>query len=119
MVCRDVGEIQHALASQSVHMHARIKTRWIGVDENGNDKQAIVETTPGRMILAEILPRHPTTGISLVNKVLTKKEIGNLIDIVSRTCGQKETVIFADRLMKTGFTRSEERRVGTECVSKC
>src|SRR3546814_6746978 len=59
MVFRDLGQIQHALASQSPHMHARTKTRWIGVDEHGHDTPAIVETTPARLILAEILPRHP------------------------------------------------------------
>src|SRR3546814_20246483 len=81
MVFRDLGEIQHALASQSVHMHARIKTRWIGVDENGNDKPAIVETTHRRMTLAEIIPRHQNTEISLVTKVLTKKELSNLLHL--------------------------------------
>src|SRR3546814_10188747 len=74
MVFRDLGEIQHALASQSVHMHARIKTCWIGVDENGNDNPAIVETTPVRLILAALLQRHPPTGPSLVNTVLTTME---------------------------------------------
>jgi len=104
MVFGNLGEVHHALAAGAVHMHAKVRARFIGVDEAGNDKASVVETTPGRMILAEILPRHPTTGIALVNKVLTKKEIGNLIDIVYRNCGQKETVIFADRLMQTGFT---------------
>jgi DNA-directed RNA polymerase subunit beta' len=64
----------------------------------------MVETTPGRMLIYGILPQHPNvTFEGLVNKVLTKKEVSHLIDEVYRHCGQKETVIFADRLMSLGF----------------
>src|SRR3546814_4990939 len=70
----------------------------------------------GRMLLSEVLPRHPNVPFSLLNKVLTKKEITELIDIVYRHCGQKDTVIFCDRIMalgfgyacKAGISRSEE-----------
>ena len=56
------------------------------------------------MLLSEILPRHPNVPFELINRLLTKKEITNVIDEVYRHCGQKETVIFADRLMGLGFT---------------
>ena len=65
-----------------------------------------VETTPGRMLLSEILPRNPAIGFDLINTLLTKKEISNVIDQVYRHCGQKETVIFCDRLMTLGFTQA-------------
>jgi DNA-directed RNA polymerase subunit beta' len=55
------------------------------------------------MILGEILPKQPGVKFSLVNQLLTKKAISALIDAVYRNCGQKETVIFCDRIMALGF----------------
>ena len=55
------------------------------------------------MKLAALLPRNPNVGYRLLEKNLTKKEIGNLIDVVYRHCGQKATVIFADQMMGLGF----------------
>ena len=55
------------------------------------------------MKIAALLPHHPQIGHRLLEKNLTKKEIGNLIDIVYRHCGQKATVIFADQIMGLGF----------------
>ena len=62
--------------------------------KNGEPKTEIVESTPGRMILSDLLPRHPNVPFDLINQTLTKKEISNVIDEVYRHCGQKETVIF-------------------------
>ena len=70
----------------------------------------MIDTTPGRMKLAALLPHHPQIGHRLVAKALTKKEIGNLIDAVYRHCGQKATVIFADQIMGLGF--KEAARAG-------
>ena len=103
MTFRGPGEIQHALTNEAVAMHAKIKCRYEGVDENGDKKIEIVESTPGRMLLSEILPRNPNVSFDLINRVLTKKEVSNLIDVIYRHCGQKETVIFCDRMMKIGF----------------
>ncbi len=64
------------------------------------------ETTPGRMLLADLLPRDPNVPFSLINKLMTKKEISNVIDVVYRHCGQKETVIFCDRIMTLGFSHA-------------
>ena len=55
------------------------------------------------MILGELLPKRPETPFSLVNRLLTKKEITRVVDEVYRHCGQKETVLFADRIMALGF----------------
>jgi len=61
-----------------------------------------VETTLGRALLSEILP--PGLPFSFVDKALKKKEISKLINASFRRCGLRETVIFADKLMYTGFT---------------
>ena len=99
----DMSEIEHALNSAAVTLHSRVKARYQGIDEDGKPITTVVETTPGRMILAETLPRHKAVPFSLINRLLTKKEITELIDMVYRHCGQKETVIFCDRIMALGF----------------
>jgi DNA-directed RNA polymerase subunit beta' len=103
MIFRGTGEIQHALTEGHLSLHAKIKCRYIGVDEHGQKKIERVESTAGRMLLSDLLPRHPKISFNEINKVLTKKELTNLIDVVYRHCGQKETVIFCDRMMKLGF----------------
>jgi len=103
MLFTSIGEIEHALESKAVSLHARIKARFRTVDEAGEPLVQLVETTPGRMLLSEILPRHPAIAFGLINCLLTKKEVSNVIDQVYRHCGQKETVIFCDRLMSLGF----------------
>src|SRR5687768_3335660 len=77
MVFGDIGEIQHALEARAVTLHTRIKARYRTVDQDGSPVTHIVATTPGRMLLSEILPRHPQVPFSLINRVLTKKEITN------------------------------------------
>ncbi len=98
-----VAEIQHALTAGTVTLHAKVKGRYKGVDENGKPASKVYDTTPGRMILAEHLPKKPGIGFELVNRLLTKKNIARVIDAVYRSCGQKETVIFCDRIMSLGF----------------
>src|SRR5512133_2412947 len=102
----DIGEIQHALEAGATTLHAGIKARYHGVDQDGRPYVRLIETTPGRMLLSELLPRHPNVPIDLVNRLLTKKEISAVIDAVYRNCGQKETVIFADRIMQLGFRQA-------------
>jgi DNA-directed RNA polymerase subunit beta' len=97
------GEMQHALESKTVTLHSKITARYHTVDAEGKAIVQRVQTTPGRMLLAEILPKHPNVPFSLVNRVLTKKDVTNVIDVVYRHCGQKETVIFCDRMMSLGF----------------
>ncbi len=103
MVFRGPGEVQHALDAGAVDLHAKIRCRYHTVDADGQSVTHIVQSTPGRIILSDILPRHPDLPFSLVNKVLTKKDVTAIIDAVYRHCGQKETVIFCDRMMKLGF----------------
>ena len=106
MAFTNVGEIQHALDAGAVSLHAKVSARYRTVDSEGEPTVLRIETTPGRMLLSEILPRHPHVPNSLVNKLLTKKEISEAIDVVYRHCGQKETVIFADRMMAIGFSNA-------------
>ena len=103
MVFGTISEIEQALANKTVTLHTKIKARYHGVDSEGKPQTTRVETTPGRMLLSEIMPRHPNLPFSIINRVLTKKDITNVIDIVYRHCGQKETVIFADRMMGLGY----------------
>jgi DNA-directed RNA polymerase subunit beta' len=99
----DVGELEAALDAGVVTLHTKIKARFSEMDADGNLVRKVIDTTPGRMKIAALLPQHPQVGHRLIEKALTKKEIGNLIDIVYRHCGQKATVIFADQIMGLGF----------------
>jgi DNA-directed RNA polymerase subunit beta' len=99
----EIAEIEHALEQKVVTLHSKIKFRWMGVDEKGKPVRGSFNTTPGRALLGEVLPRHPKISFEVVNKLMTKREISNMIDTVYRHCGQKETVIFCDRIMALGF----------------
>jgi len=99
----DMGEIEHALAAKAVTLHAKVKGRAWTYDEKGNRVSKIFDTTPGRLLLGQLLPKHPKIPFDVANKLMTKKEISAMIDTVYRNCGQKETVIFCDRIMSLGF----------------
>jgi DNA-directed RNA polymerase subunit beta' len=99
----DLGEIDQALDAGVVTLHTKIRARHTEMDADGNVFRKVIETTPGRMKIAALLPHNPAIGHRLLEKNLTKKEIGNLIDAVYRHCGQKATVIFADQIMGLGF----------------
>jgi len=103
MAFSDMGELEHALVSGVVTMHTKIKGRVDVYDAEGNRTTEIVETTPGRMILGKLLPKHPAVPYATANQLMTKKMISKMIDTVYRGCGQKETVIFCDRIMDLGF----------------
>ena len=103
MVFMDVGEIEQALNAGAITLHSKIKSRYRTLDDKGKPIVVIVDSTPGRMLLSEILPRNVNVPFDLINRLLTKKEVTSVIDIVYRHCGQKETVIFADHLMGMGF----------------
>lgn len=107
MLFQDVAEVSRAYENHAVELNARIVVRIREVEKDkGNDKQAgkitRYETTVGRAILSEILPEG--LPFSLINKALKKKEISKLINASFRLCGLRETVIFADKLMYSGFS---------------
>jgi DNA-directed RNA polymerase subunit beta' len=99
----EIDEIEHALHAKAIDLHTKIKFRWYGQDEQGNVTRYWFDTTPGRALLGNILPKSPKISFTLVNKLMTKREISSMIDQVYRHCGQKETVIFCDRIMALGF----------------
>jgi DNA-directed RNA polymerase subunit beta' len=99
----DMGEIEAALEAGVVTLGTKIKARFAEMNPEGVLVRKVIDTTPGRMKIASLLPHHPAIGHRLVEKNLTKKEIANLIDAVYRHCGQKATVIFADQVMGLGF----------------
>ena len=99
----DYNEVLLALDAKVIDMHSKIKCRIKYVDENGESKYGLVDTTAGRLMVAEILPQNENVPFSLVNRLVKKKEIAEIIDIIYRHCGQKETVMFVDRLMTLGF----------------
>jgi DNA-directed RNA polymerase subunit beta' len=106
MLFGSVDEVRHALEARVVTLHSKVKGRFNTVNKEGEEVTEIVDTTPGRMMLAELLPRRPGVGFALVNQLLTKKVITSMIDAVYRNCGQKETVIFCDQIMALGFDQA-------------
>jgi DNA-directed RNA polymerase subunit beta' len=106
MAFGNIGEIEQAIEAGVVSLHSKIRARYQDVGADGAPTTRRVETTPGRLILSQILPRHPNIPFDMVNRVMTKKDVSEVIDVVYRHCGQKETVIFADRLMALGFNRA-------------
>ena len=91
----------------AVTLHAKIKGRYSGVDADGKPRpRRSSRRRPAALMLGELLPKHPNVPFDLVNKLMTKKEISRMIDAVYRHCGQKETVIFCDRIMALGFTNA-------------
>ncbi|WP_368345483.1 DNA-directed RNA polymerase subunit beta' [Pelagovum sp. HNIBRBA483] len=99
----NIEEVEHALAAGEVHLHAKINARIKQVDEEGNEVIRRFETTPGRLRLGSLLPLNNKAPFDLVNRLLRKKEVQQVIDTVYRYCGQKESVIFCDQIMTMGF----------------
>ncbi len=86
------GEVRSALDAGAVDLHANVTVRIDG---------ALKDTTVGRVVLSEIIPE--AIPFDAINKVMNKKELANLIDHCYRTCGDKTTVLLADRLKDLGF----------------
>ncbi|MBS0504747.1 MAG: DNA-directed RNA polymerase subunit beta', partial [Proteobacteria bacterium] len=103
MLLSDMAEVHQALDSGAVTLHSKVISRVPQTDEDGNTYLKRYETTPGRMLLGETLPKSHKVPFETVNRLLTKKEIGDVIDTVYRHTGQKETVLFADAIMALGF----------------
>ena len=103
MMFSDMAEVHQALFTKAVTLHSKIIARVPQTDENGQHFMKRFETTPGRMLLGECLPKSHKVPFPIVNRLLTKKEIGDVIDQVYRHTGQKDTVLFADAIMSLGF----------------
>ena len=106
LIFADIGEVQRALDADAVELTAKINVRmteWTKDKATGEFTPSVsmVETTVGRALLSEILPKG--LPFSNLNKALKKKEISKLINTSFRKCGLKETVVFADKLLQNGF----------------
>ena len=104
MVFADMAEVHRAYENRVVELHSRVKVRITETEvEDGSEKQRrrVVDTTVGRSLLSEILPKG--LSFDLVNQTLDKKSISRLINACYREVGLKESVIFADQVMYTGF----------------
>src|SRR3546814_486122 len=103
MLLSDMAEVHQALFAKAVTLHSKIVSRVPQTDESGNQYMKRFETTPGRMLIGECLPKNHKVPFDIVNRLLTKKDIGDVIDQVYRHTGQKDTVLFADAIMALGF----------------
>lgn len=103
MLLGDMAEVHQALNAGAVTLHSKIISRVPQTDEKGKQYLKRYETTPGRMLLGETLPHSHKVPFETVNRLLTKKDVGDVIDEVYRHTGQKETVLFADAIMSLGF----------------
>ena len=106
MVFADIAEVHRAFQCGAVDLHARIKARIRDVvfsdDGDTVERVQLCDTTVGRALLSEIMP--PGLSFDLVNRLMNKKAISSLINACYRQVGLKETVVFADQLMYTGFS---------------
>ena len=103
MVFSSADEVEHALHQGVVSLHSKVTARIEQIDEEGNSYFKRYETTPGRVRLSNVLPKNKNASFEMINKVLRKKEVGEVIDTVYRHCGLKESVIFCDQIMALGF----------------
>ncbi len=103
MLFSSVDEVEHALEAGVVNMHSRITAKVAQIDSDGETFFKRFETTPGRLRLGALLPKNHKAPFEIVNRLLRKKEVGEVIDTVYRHCGQKESVIFCDQIMQLGF----------------
>jgi len=105
MIFADTDEVQRAYDNEKVTLQAKIKVRLTStqVDKDGLEQKttSIVETTVGRVLLDKILPKG--LAFENINVVLSKKNISKLLNTCYHEMGVKDTVIFADQLMYTGF----------------
>ncbi|MDH5424411.1 MAG: DNA-directed RNA polymerase subunit beta' [Gammaproteobacteria bacterium] len=105
MYFADVTEAERAYESGVVSLQSFVKIRIKEVSQDANGERVVTrkiyETTVGRAIISDILPDN--IPFEVVDKDLSKKAISNLINVCYRRVGLKDTVIFADKLMYTGF----------------
>ncbi len=99
----NTSEIEHALEIGQIKVHSRIVSRFATVDDKGNIKYEKHISTAGRFLLANLIPKNINNKFALVDRLLPKKIVSEVIDHVFRFSGQKSTVIFCDKLKDLGF----------------
>ena len=98
-----IDEIEHALEIKSINLHSKIISIFKTVDKNGKKIEQKYTSTAGRFVLSNVLPKNHNIKFTLVDRLLAKKDVSEIIDTIFRYCGQKETVIFCDRIKTLGF----------------
>ncbi len=99
----NINEIEQALENKSISLHSKIISVFKTVDENNNEIFQKYKSTAGRFLLSSILPKNSKIKFTLIDRLLTKKIVSEVIDTIFRFCGQKETVIFCDKIKTLGF----------------
>jgi DNA-directed RNA polymerase subunit beta' len=99
------GEVRVAYDNGMVDLHAKIKVRMDG---------EMKETTVGRIILREIMPEE--IGFDVINRVMGKKELADLISYCYRLCKDKKTILLADRLKDLGYKYATQSGLSI-CIS--
>ncbi len=99
----NTDEILQALENGNIKIHSRIISRFKTIDEKGNIKFEKYTSTAGRFLLANIIPSNINNKFSLIDRLLPKKVVSEVIDHIFRFSGQKNTVIFCDKLKDLGF----------------
>ena len=102
-VFSNINEIEQALENKSISLHSKIISIFETVDKNNKKIKQKYTSTAGRFLLANLLPKNHNIKFTLIDKLLTKKNVSEVIDTIFRYCGQKETVIFCDRIKTLGF----------------
>lgn len=103
MVFGSIHEVMYAIENKVVTIHTKIKYRIVEINIDGKEVSGIIDTTPGRLILWDKLPKDAKLSFSAINKVMNKKNISTLVYDVSRSAGQGSTVKFLDSIMELGF----------------
>jgi len=99
----NINEIEQAIENKSISLHSKIISVFETVDEKGNKIIQKYTSTGGRFLLASVLPKNHKIKFTIIDRLLTKKNVSEIIDTIFRFCGQKETVIFCDRIKTLGF----------------
>jgi len=102
----NINEIEQAIEDKSISLHSKIISVFETVDEKGTKIFQKYTSTAGRFLLASLLPKNHKIKFTIVDRLLTKKNVSEIIDTIFRFCGQKETVIFCDRIKTLGFTHA-------------
>ncbi|MDR3126350.1 MAG: DNA-directed RNA polymerase subunit beta' [Rickettsiales bacterium] len=96
-------EAKLALEAKKLDLHAKIKVKLEHIDDDNRLVNSTVETTAGRVLVYEVVPKTAGIPFSLINRQVGKKEVGAILGAVYKSAGQRETAKFADRIMTVGF----------------
>ncbi len=106
MVFSNRDEVLIALDNKVISLHSKIKVRIEYLNTDGSKINKIIKTTAGRVKLSKILPESSYISFDIINKLMNKKEVSKVLDYIYRHCGQKDTVIFVDKMMSLGFNEA-------------